>query len=95
MKNSRFSEEQIVLALKQIEAGVSVKEISRKYAVSENTIYAWRKKYGGLAASELRELRQLRDENMRLKRVVADLVLDKQVLQDVLGVDPVSWTLHR
>jgi putative transposase len=84
MKKTRFTEDQIVLALKQLEAGVSMKEISRKYEVSEQTIYAWRKKYGGLAASELRELRQLRDENKRLKRVVADLVLDKQVMKDVL-----------
>ena len=85
MKKSRFSDEQIVLALKQIEAGVPVAEISRKYGVSAKTVYGWRKKYGGLAASELRELKQLREENKRLKRVVADLVLDKQVLQDVLA----------
>jgi putative transposase len=85
MKGSRFTAEQIVVALKQAEAGVPVKELCRKYEISDKTFYGWRQKYGGLQASELRELRQLREENQRLKRVVADLVLDKQVLSDVLS----------
>jgi putative transposase len=85
MKKSQFTEEQIVLALKQAEAGVPVKELSRKYGISEKTFYTWRQKYGGLGASELRELRLVREENQRLKRLVADLTLDKQVLQDVLS----------
>jgi putative transposase len=73
------------VALKQAEAGVPVKELCRKYEISEKTFYGWRQKYGGLQASELRELRQLLEENQRLKRVVADLTLEKQVLADVLA----------
>jgi len=85
MRRSKFSEEQIVLALKQVDAGVPVSEICRKYGISDKTFYGWRKKYAGLGAQDLRELRQLRDENRRLKGLVADLTLDKQVLQDVLA----------
>ena len=85
MKKSKFTEEQVVYALKQAEAGVPIKELCRKYGVSDATFYTWRKKYGGLGAEELRRLKQLEDENRRLKGLVADLVLDKQILQDVLS----------
>jgi len=73
-----------VFALKQSDSGVTVSEICRKMGVSEATFYNWKKKYGGLGVSELRELRQLKDENARLKQMVADLSLDKQMLQDVI-----------
>jgi putative transposase len=85
MKKSKFTEEQVVYALKQAEAGVPIKELCRKYGVSDATFYTWRKKYGGLGAEELRRLKQLEDENRRLKGLVADLALDKQILQDVLS----------
>ena len=84
MKKSKFTEAQIVFALKQSKSGVSVSEICRKMGISEATFYNWKKKYGGLGVSKLRELRQLRDENARLKQMVADLSLDKQMLQDVI-----------
>lgn len=84
MKRSKFTEQQIVFALKQAETGVSVAEVCRKLGVSEATFYNWKKKYGGLGTAELRRLRQLEDENARLKAIVADLTLDKQMLQDVL-----------
>jgi putative transposase len=84
MKKSRFSETQIVYAVKQAEAGVPVHELARKYGVSEKTIYAWRNKYGGLSPSELQRLKQLEDENRKLKQMVADLSLDKHMLQEVL-----------
>ena len=84
MKRSKFTEQQIVFALKQAETGVSVAEVCRKLGISEATFYNWKKKYGGLGAAELRRLRQLEDENARLKAIVADLTLDKQMLQDVL-----------
>jgi len=80
----RFSEEQIVRALRQAESGAPVVEICRQLCVSEPTFYRWKKKYGDLGVSELRELRQLRDENNKLKRLVADLTLDKQILQESL-----------
>ena len=85
MRRSRFTERQIVVVLKQAEAGVPVQDLIRKYGISEQTFYRWRKKYGGLGASELQELKQLRDENRRLKGLVADLTLDKQILQEVLS----------
>ena len=85
MRRSKFTGEQMVYAVKQIEAGVPVAELSRKYGVSEKTLYAWRKRYGGLAPSELRRLKQLEEENRKLKSLVADLSLDKQILQDVLA----------
>ena len=83
-RRSRFTEAQIVVILQQHHAGLTIKDISRKYGISEQTFYRWRNKYGGLAPSEVRRLRQLEDENGRLKRLVADLTLDKQILQDVL-----------
>lgn len=85
MKKTKFTEEQIAFALKQAETGTSVQEVIRKLGISEQTFYNWKKKYGGLGPSELRRLKQLEEENYRLKRMVADLSLDKQMLQDVLS----------
>ena len=79
------TEEQIIVALRQAESGVVVKEVCRQAGISENTFYTWKRKYAGIGVSELRELRQLREENARLKRLVADLSLDKHILQDVLA----------
>jgi putative transposase len=84
MKKSKFTEAQIVFAIKQSETGVSVQEVCRKMGISEATFYNWKKKYGGLGITELRRLRQLEEENAKLKQIVADLSLDKQMLQDVL-----------
>jgi putative transposase len=84
MKKSKFSEAQIVFALQQAESGVTVAEVCRKLGISEATFYSWKKKYSGLGPVELRRLRQLEEENAQLKRIVADLTLDKQMLQDVL-----------
>ena len=85
MKKSRFTTEQIAFALKQAETGTPVAEICRKMGVSEPTFYRWKKKFDGLGVAEVRRLRQLEDENKRLKALVADLSLDKQILQDVLS----------
>ena len=85
MTRKGHSEEQIVFALRQVENGAKVPEVCRKLGVSEQTFYRWKAAYGGLGVSELRELRQLRDENNRLKRLVADLSLDKHILQEVLS----------
>lgn len=85
MKKSRFTEEQIAFAIKQSELGTKVEEICRKMSISDATFYKWRQKYGGLGPSELRRLRQLEEENNKLKRLVADLSLDKAMLQDVLA----------
>jgi putative transposase len=84
MKKTKFTEAQIVFAVKQAESGVKVPEVCRQMGISEATFYNWKKKYGGLGLSELRELRQLKDENSKLKQMVADLSLDKLMLQDVL-----------
>lgn len=84
VRKSRFSEEQIAMALRQAEAGTPVAEICRKLEVTETTFYRWRKKYGGLGVSELRELKQLKEENRKLKQLVADLSLDKSILQEAL-----------
>jgi putative transposase len=84
MKKSRFTESQIIFALKQSETGVKVEEVCRKMGISEATFYNWKKKFGGLGVTELRRLRQLEKENSQLKKLVADLSLDKQILQDVL-----------
>jgi len=84
VKRSRFTEEQIAFALKQQELGVAVEEICRKLGISDATFYNWKKKYSGLGPSELRRLKQLEEENAKLKRLVADLSLDKAMLQDVV-----------
>lgn len=85
MKKSKFTEEQIAFALKQAESGTTVEEICRKMGISQATFYAWRKKLGGLSVAELRRLRQLEEGNRKLKQLVADLCLDKVMLQDVLS----------
>lgn len=84
MKKSKFTEAQIVFAIKQSETGSSVEEVCRKIGITQATFYNWKKKYGGLGISELRRLKQLEEENSKLKQIVADLSLDKQMLQDVL-----------
>ena len=84
MKRSRFSEEQVAYALRQTEQGTPVPDVCRQLGVSEATFYAWKKKYAHLGVSELRRLRQLEDENNRLKRLVADLTLDKHMLSEAL-----------
>lgn len=85
MKSSKFTEEQIAFALKQAETGTPVKEVIRKMGITEQTFYRWKKKYGGMMPSDLRRLKQLEEENRQLKKLVADLSLDKQMLQDVLS----------
>jgi len=88
MKRKRFTEEQIAYALRQAEGGTPVAEVCRKLGVSEQTFYRWKKKYGGMGVAELRRLKQLEQENNKLKQIVADLSLDKQMLQDVLKKKP-------
>jgi len=84
MKTSKFTDEQVAMALRQAEAGPPVGEICRKLGVSEQTFYRWEKRFGALGVSELRELRQLRDGNRKLKGLVADLTLDKTILHEAL-----------
>ncbi len=84
MRKSRFTEAQIVAALRQVESGIPVTEICRKLEVTETTFYRWKRQFGGMGVIELRELRQLREENRKLKQVVADLTLDKTILQESL-----------
>jgi len=84
MRKSKFSEEQIASIVTQAQAGVPIEELCRKYGISTQTFYRWRSKFAGLTPSELRRMQELEEENRRLKRVVADLTLDKQILQDVL-----------
>lgn len=85
MKASKFSEAQIEFVLKQAEDGTPIGEVCRKAGISDATFYNWRKKYAGLMPSEMKWLRQLEEENAKLKRIVADLSLDKAMLQDVLA----------
>ncbi len=84
MSKKRYGQEQIVYALKQLEAGEKGREVCRELGVSEAALYAWKKKYADLGVGELRELRQLREENRRLKGMVADLSMDKHILQELL-----------
>jgi putative transposase len=88
MKKTKFTEAQIAFALKQADTGTRIDEICRKMGISEATFFNWKKKFGGLGVSELRRLRQLEEENSKLKQIVADLSLDKQMLQDVLKKNP-------
>jgi putative transposase len=85
MKRSRFTEEQIIAILKEQEAGVAVAELCRKHGVSSPTFYKWKAKYGGLDVSEARRLKALEDENTKLKRMLADAMLDNVALKDLLG----------
>jgi putative transposase len=85
MRKARFSEEQITYALKQVESGRPVGEVCRQVGVSEQSFYRWKRRYEGMGVAELRRLRQLEEENRKLKRIVADLTLDKHILQDVIS----------
>ena len=85
MKKTKFTEGQIVFALRQADTGVTVAEVCRKMGISEATFYVWKKKYSGIGPSELRRLRQLEEENRKLKQIVADLSLDKAMLQAVVA----------
>ena len=85
VRKSKFTEQQIAFALKQAEMGTPIPEVCRKLGICDATFYQWKKKYGGLSPSELRRLRQLEEENRKLKQIVADLSLDKIMIQDVLS----------
>jgi putative transposase len=91
MKKTRFNEEQMIGAVKQLEAGRAAAEIARELGVSDQTLYNWRSKYSGLEVSEAKRLRELEDENRRLKTMVADLSLDKEALKAVLRKN--GWSL--
>jgi putative transposase len=85
MKRSRYTEEQIAYALRQVDGGTPATEVCRKMGISEQTFYTWRRRYGGMGATELRKVRVLEEEVRRLKHLVADLSLDKHMLQEVLA----------
>lgn len=85
MRKARFTEEQISFAIRQAESGTPVVEVCRKIGVREQTLYRWKRKYVGMGVAELRRIRQLEEENRKLKRIVADLSLDKHMLQEVLS----------
>ena len=85
MKRARFTEEQIIGVLKEHEAGAKAAELARKHGISEATLYNWKAKYGGMDVSEAKRLKQLEDENAKLKRLLADAMLDNVVLKDLLG----------
>lgn len=84
MRKTAFTEEQVAYALRQAESGTPVSEVCRKLGISEQTFYRWKRKFAGMGVAELRRLRQLEDENRQLKQLVADLTLDKHMLQEVL-----------
>jgi len=91
MKKSRYTEEQVIRAVKEMEAGRKTREIARELGVTEATLYAWKSKYGGMEVSEARRLRDLESENSRLKKLVAELSLDKDALQTVIRKN--GWSL--
>lgn len=91
MKKSRYTEEQVITTVKQLEAGRKAKELARELGVSEATLYAWKSKYGGMEVNEAKRLRELEQENSRLKKLVADLSLDKDALQTVIRKN--GWSL--
>ena len=84
MRKSRYTEEQIIRVLRQVESGQKVKDVIREHGISEQTYYRWKSKYGGMSVSEAKRLKALETENKRLKKLVADLSLDKQMLQEVI-----------
>lgn len=88
MRKSKFTAEQIAYCLTQAQAGVPITELVRKYGISQQTFYRWKAQYGEMSPSEVKEMQQLREENSRLKKLVADLSLDKQILQDALRKKP-------
>ena len=88
MKKSRYTAEQVAFALRQAESGTQVSEVCRKMGISEQTFYRWKKRFAGMGVAEVRRLRVLEEENRKLKQLVADLSLDKQMLQDVLRKSP-------
>lgn len=85
MKKSRFNEKQIIQILKELESGIAASELCRKYGLGNSTIYTWRTRYAGMTESDLRRLRELEEENSRLKRMYADLSLDHTILKDVVA----------
>ena len=95
MKKSGYTEKQIAFTLKQAETGTPVAEVIRRMGVSEQTLYRWKKAYGGLGVGKLRRVKQLKDENRKRKQLVADLSLDKHILQDVLAKSSDAWTAAR
>jgi len=84
MKKTRFTEAQIAFVLKQAEAGVAVGEVCRKAGISEQTYYRWKQKYGGMLPSEMKKYKQIEEENVRLKKLVAEISLDREMLQEVI-----------